>query len=329
MAADSAVVLAADVGGTHTRLALQRGAEQIAEHTTDSASSDTLESLVLAFLDSAGSPPLAGACLAVAGPVIDGAVHLTNLPWHVAQDSLRATLGTPHVLLVNDLEATAFGMLHLPAERFEVLQAGSRPPRAGPVVVAAAGTGFGLAVLGFDGTRHRPQATEAGHAGYAARTEREIALLRHLQRRHGRVSVERVVSGPGLASIYDFLRAESGKPEPKGLLGSGDRSAGIARAALAGEDPVCTQALALFCESYGAAAGDAALCHLALGGIWLGGGIAPQILPALRSGGFLEALLDKGRFRPLLETLQVGVCLDPDTALHGAGQLALREIASD
>jgi glucokinase len=318
-------VLAADVGGTHTRIALLRDGERLAEHDAASAGSGALADILSVFLAAAGHPPLAAACVAIAGPVIDGAVRVTNLPWEVDAAELREVLRTPRVRLLNDLEASAFGMLHLPAERFSVLQRGARPARAGPIVVAAAGTGFGLAVLAFDGREHHPCASEAGHAGYAARTQREIALLRHLQRRHGRVSIERVVSGPGLAAIHDFLRAEAGAPEPPELRAAPDRSQAIAEAAAARRDPICGEALAIFCESYGAAVGDAALAHLALGGVWIGGGIAPKILPSLQSGGFLAAFLDKGRFRPLLETLPVAVCLAPDTALAGAGRLALRD----
>lgn len=318
-------VLGADVGGTHTRIALVREGERIAEQTVPSRQHLGLAPILRAFLDTAGRPPLAAACLAIAGPVIEQAVRITNLPWEVDAAGLRDVLGTSQVRLVNDLEAAAFGMLHLPPERFAVIQHGTRPVGSGPVVVAAAGTGFGLAVLAWDGHEHRPLASEAGHAGYAARTPREIALLRHLQERHGRVSIERVVSGPGLAAIHDFLRAEARVPEPPELRAAPDRSQAIAAAAVARRDPVCEEALTIFCESYGAAVGDAALAHLALGGVWLGGGIAPKLLASLRAGGFLPAFLDKGRFRPLLESIPVAVCLAPDTALAGACRLAARD----
>lgn len=318
-------VLAADVGGTHTRLALERAGQRVAEHTTSSREHAGLAPILRAFMASAGNPPVAAACLAIAGPVIDAAVRITNLPWQVDAAALRDALRIPRVRLVNDLEAAAFGMLHLPSERFAPLQRGTRQPGSGVVLVAAAGTGFGLAALAWDGHQHHPYATEAGHAGYAARTPREIALLHHLQRRHGRVSIERVVSGPGLAAIHDFLRAEAGAPEPPELRAAADRSQAIAEAAAARRDPICEEALAIFCESYGAAVGDAALAHLATGGVWLGGGIAPKILTSLRAGGFLAAFLDKGRLRPLLESLPVAVCLAPDTALAGACRLAARD----
>lgn len=325
-------LLAADVGGTKTRVALfSTGPDTLlAETTALSAAHASLEEILSGFLEAQGAPALSAACVAVAGPVVDDAVNVTNLPWRVEKQALTEILGTPRVRLANDLEATAFGMLHLPPERLDVLQAGTREPGKGHVLVPAVGTGFGMAVLAWDGALHHPQATEAGHVGYAARNERELALLRHLQREHGRVSLERVVSGRGLAAVYDFLRGESGVAEPAELaasMASGDRSAEIARTALACGDAVCEQALELFVESFGAAVGDAALAHLTLGGVLIGGGIAPKILPALRGGRFREAFLDKGRFRPLLETLRVAVSLEPDTALKGAAGLASRDAA--
>jgi glucokinase len=232
---------------------------------------------------------------------------------------------------VNDLEATAFGMLHLAPERFEVLQRGTRARAGGSVVVAAAGTGFGLAVLAWDGRQHHPRATEAGHVSFAPRNEREIAVLRGLLRRHERVSLEQVVSGPGLAAVHAVLCETEGVAPAEAVerVAPGDRSAAIAEAGLAGSDPLCAAALAVFCESYAAAAGDAALAHLALGGVWLGGGIAPKLLPALRRPDFLDAFADKGRFRPLVESLPLAVCLEPDTALHGAARLALRDVGAE
>jgi len=330
VAENTGPVLAADVGGTKTRVALfsaDSGA-LLAETTAASASHDSLEALLADFLKAESSPSLQAVCVAAAGPVVDDAVNVTNLPWRVERRALVEVLATPRVRLANDLEATAFGMLHLPPDRLEVLQAGTREPAKGHVLVPAVGTGFGLAVLSWDGNAHHPLATESGHVGYAARTAREIALLRHLQREHGRVSLERVVSGPGLAAVYDFLRGESGDAEPPELaarMAAGDRSAEVTRAALSRQDPVCEQALELFVESFGAAVGDAVLAHLSLGGVMIGGGVAPKILPALRGARFLEAFLDKGRFRPLLESLRLAVCTEADTALQGAARLARRD----
>jgi len=329
VASEARHVLAADIGGTNTRLALLAGGERVAERRAASAESETLEAILADFLDSCGRPPLAAACLGVAGPVFDEPVALTNLPWTLERAALCAVLGTERLRFVNDLEATAFGMLHLSSDSFEVLQAGTRQRGVGPVLVPAAGTGFGLAVLDWDGQGHHPRATESGHPGFAPRSDREMALLRRLQNQYGRVSLERIVSGPGLVAIHDFLCDEAGGAPAAEIGAAADPSAEITRRALAGEDPRCEDALALFCECYGAAIGDAALAQLPLGGIWIGGGIAPKILPALRKGPFLAALLDKGRFRTLLGSLHVAVCLEPDTALHGACALALRDALAD
>jgi glucokinase len=329
----ASTVLAADVGGTNTRMALFRSAgatlECLETRVVPSRSDESLEQVLRAFLADLGGTPPDAACLAIAGPVIDEAVSVTNLPWKVEARALSRALSIERLRLMNDLEATALGMLHLPDDAFAILQTGSRPAGAGHVAVVAAGTGFGEAALVWDGERHQPMATEGGHSGFAPRDERGLALWQHLRRAHGRVSVERVVSGPGLAAIYALLRADSSTPEPPALasrIAESDPSAVVAEAGLAGEDPICAEALAFFVESYGAAAGDAALRHLALGGVILGGGIAPKILPALREPRFLAAFLDKGRFGALLATLRVSVCLAPNPALEGAAHLALRAI---
>ena len=322
-------VLAVDVGGTHTRLWLQEGDRETPAVRARLRSADhpSLEALLSDFLAAHGGAGLRSACIAVAGPVIDGAARVTNLPWRVEAAALAERLSIRHLHLMNDLEATAFGMLHLPSDSFEVLQAGTRQRVKGPVVVAAAGTGFGLAVLDWDGTRHHPRPTEAGHVSYAARNPREIEVLRGLQRRYGRVSLEHVVSGPGLAAVYDVLCDDASAASPD--LAAGDRSAAIANAALDDTNPLAAAALEVFCESYAAALGDAALSQLALGGVWIGGAIAGKILPALRRDRIREAFCDKGRFRPLLESLPLEVCLEPDTALRGATELALRNAEGD
>lgn len=325
-------ILAADVGGTHTRLALhETGAEAMAPLAIarlPSRDHASLDALLRAFLDAQEWPELSAACVAVAGPVIDGGVDVTNLPWHVDAQSLCELLGVDRLRLLNDVQAAAFGMLSVPAERFAVLQRGARARARGTVVVAAAGTGFGLAVLDWDGEFHHPRATEWGHVNFAPRSERDIEVWRHLRHSHARVSVEQVVSGPGIFAVYGALRAASGVAEPEALrarLARGDPSAVVTEAALAGEDPVCEAALEVFSEGYAAAAGDAALAQVALGGVWLGGGIAPKILPALERPAFAQAFRDKGRFEPLLASLSLEVCLEADTALLGAAQLALRD----
>jgi glucokinase len=325
------VVLAADVGGTNTRVGLFRcdGGSVGAEHTSEvpSRSGDTLEEILRACLRDAGDPGLASACVAIAGPVVDDAVEVTNLPWRVEASSLAKALALPRVHLLNDLQATALGMLELPDDAFAVLQAGTREPGAGHVAVVAAGTGFGEAALVWDGERHHPAATEAGHTSYAPRDEEDVARWRWLGERHGHVSLERVVSGPGLAETYAWLRAVSRVPEPALLrerIAAGDPAAAIAEAGLRSEDALCAAAVARFAGDYGAAAGDAALRHLALGGVILAGGIAPKLLPALQKPEFLAAFRAKGRFDSLLTSLRVSVCTAPNPALQGAARLAAR-----
>jgi glucokinase len=325
-----AIVLAADAGGTHTRMGLYRaagaGLEPLHLSEVASRSEASLEQLLRGFLAAGPARPDA-ACIAIAGPIVDGTVDVTNLPWRIDAASLARELSLPRVRLLNDLEAAALGMQALPPDAFAVLQPGSRAAGAGHVAVVAAGTGFGEAALVWDGEQHHPAATEAGHTSYAPRDEPDLARWRRLRDLHGHVSLERVVSGPGLADTYAWLREQSGEPEPGALrarIVAGDAPAAIAEAGLRGDDPVCAAALACFVRDYGAAAGDAALRHLALGGVILAGGIAPKILPALEQPGFLTAFRAKGRFEALLASLRVSVCIAPNPALEGAARLALR-----
>lgn len=321
------LLLAADVGGTNARLALHRpdrdGLPCVASETLPSAAHGSLAEVIDRFLEAQGRPPLAVAGLGIAGPVVEQAVEVTNLPWRVDGHALGEALGVP-VFLLNDLEAAAYGMLELRDDAFEVLQRGTLRPARGNVAVVAAGTGLGEAALFFDGTHHLPMATEAGHTGFSPRDARQDALLQWLRKRHGHVSVERVVSGPGLVSIHAFLSESSSPPRPRPGHRTALDAAAIAEAALDAADPVCVEALELFVSAYGAVAGDAALRHLALGGVILAGGIAPKILPALRRDTFLAAFLDKGRFAPLLSRLRVSVCREPQGALRGVARYAWR-----
>jgi len=329
--ASSPIALAADVGGTNTRVGLYRGGphgpEPLRVRELASRSGESLEALLRGFVAEAEPRP-ERACVAIAGPVVDDAVEVTNLPWRVEATALARALSLPRVRLLNDLEAAALGMPSLPDDAFAVLQAGSPPDAGGHVAVVAAGTGLGAAALVWDGERHHPAATESGHASHAPRDERDQARWQWLRERHGHVSVERVVSGPGLLDTYRFLRRESGGDEPAGLrerIAADDGPAAVAELGLSGADACCARALAWFVRDYGAAAGDVALAHLALGGVILAGGIAPKILPALEQPDFLAAFRAKGRFEALLSRVPVSVCLAPSPALLGAAGLALRE----
>ena len=257
----------------------------------------------------------------VAGPVVEQRCQTTNLPWWLDSQKLSAHLHCP-VRLLNDFEAIVLGIGLLQNEQLHVLQEGEgRQP--GPIAVLGAGTGLGeaVAVPGLNGGLPQVLASEGGHCDFAPRTESEISLLRFLQRRHGRVSVERAVSGPGLTAIFDFI-VESGQaiPHPSTLmhLNNRDPSAVIGECGLEGSDPACSKALELFVNLYGAEAGNLALKVLPTGGLYVAGGIAPKLLDALIDGRFLSALLDKGRMRTVLERMYIAIVLEPRVALQGA-----------
>jgi glucokinase len=322
-------LLAGDVGATNARLALYDDAgpprKPLAAARWASREFAGLEDAVRRFLG-ARPPPVAAAVFGVPGPVRGGRVDTTNLPWRVDPEALSRALGGVPVRLLNDLEAAAHGIDLLGPDDLGVLQPGAPEP-AGNRALISAGTGLGEAVLvAVDGVR-RPFATEAGHADFAARTDLEVELLRWLRRRHGRVGVERVVSGPGLEAIHRFL-LETGRgeeaPEVAERLARGDAPAAIAAAGEAGASPTCALALDVFVSAYGAEAGNLALRTLATGGVFVGGGIAHAIEATMRSGRFLEAFRDKGRFRRFLETVPLALVRDPDLGLRGAALVASR-----
>ncbi len=321
-------ILAGDVGGTKTNLALYREAggtlERIDFRTFRSREYPGLGRIVSEFL--AGRPPVRIACVGVAGPVVEGRSRVTNLPWVVEQGALAEAVGA-RTLLINDLQATAFAVPFLPAESLAPLRAGTPRPR-GTIGVIAAGTGLGQAFLVWGAGEYRPFPSEGGHVEFAPRDAREARLLGYLEARHGgRASVERAVSGPGLLAIYRFLRESEGweeRPEVEPLAAGRGAPKEIARAALEGRSETCRESLRLFCSLYGSAAGNLALQVMATGGIYLGGGIAPAILPALADGNFAEAFVAKGRFREFLSEIPVQVIRDDRAALLGCAQCALR-----
>lgn len=324
-------ILAGDLGGTKTLLALFRERQErfalIREKSFPSRAHENFEEILDAFLAEGPPEKIDAACFDVAGPVFEGRVRTTNLPWTLDERLLADKLGTPRVKLLNDLEATAYGMLSLPADDLVVLHPGRTPARKGHIAVIAAGTGLGEAYLFFDGAQHHPMASEGGHADFAPRNDLEIGLLRYLRDKHrDHVSYERVLSGPGLHSIYEFLRDTGFAPAPDWLeqqIATGDPGAAISEAALTRNEPLASKALDMFCELYGAEAGNMALRALTYGGVYVGGGIAPKILPRLREV-FPRGYLDKGRFRHVVEKIPVHVALEPRTALLGAAHYALR-----
>ncbi|MEW6445187.1 MAG: glucokinase [Pseudomonadota bacterium] len=321
--------LAGDIGGTKTVLALyeQQGGEmlRLREASVPSRDHARFEDIVDDFLG-IDRPVLRGASFGVAGPVADGVCRTTNLPWRLDENELSARIGCP-VKLLNDLEAAALGMLHISPEHRAALST-ARRGKDGMTAVIAAGTGLGEALLFWDGLRYHVQPTEGGHCDFAPNSAEEDALLVYLREKlGGHVSVERVLSGPGLYNIWLFLR----DTERAGVMAEGvrqaieqalDPSAEIARRALDDSDPACVRALALFCRIYGAEAGNLALKCLPSGGVLIGGGIAPKILEFMRRGDFMGGFLDKGRFRDLLARLPVEVVLEPRAPLIGAAWTA-------
>ncbi|HTY54800.1 MAG TPA: glucokinase [Candidatus Binataceae bacterium] len=321
------MILAGDIGGTHARLGLfdveSKRLSQVVESTFPSASHKTFEEIVAEFV-AQHKLPVTRACFGIAGPIRKGRAEPVNLPWVVDQRELATVLHLETVYLINDLEANAYGVNGLEPHDFLVLNQGA-PEALGNTAVIAAGTGLGEAGLYWDGSYHRPFATEGGHADFAPHNELEIDLLRYLQAAHGHVSWERVVSGPGLSSIYKFLRDTGHGEEPAWLaeaIRAHDASAVISQMAIEGRSPLCEQALDIFVSLYGAEAGNIALKFLAIGGVYIGGGIAPRIIEKLKGPAFMESFTSKGRLKPLLEVMPVRVILNDRAALLGAARCA-------
>jgi glucokinase len=319
------MILAGDVGGTKTSLALfRREAQGLLRRrmaTYRSSEHAGLDPILRDFLgDGAG---VERACIGAAGPVEDGRCRLTNLDWEVDEASLRRTLGVRDAYLINDLQAMASSLPFLQESDRAMIQTGA--DSQGNMAVLAAGTGLGEGFLVGHGAGYLPLASEGGHVDFAPRDEREMRLHAFLRAKHGRVSLERVLSGPGLQEIYRFLHEEEGMAEETGIaaeVAGTEPQRAIVRHGLAGGPGACAEALRIFCSLYGAEAGNLVLQYLATGGVYLGGGIAPAILPALRRGEFLAAFLDKGRMRNLLSRVPVMVILDPAAPLLGAASFA-------
>jgi glucokinase len=322
------VILAGDIGGTNTRLAFFEGDPAHVEprfiEIFPSHGHSGLGQIVREYLDH-HSLQVESACFGVAGPVRDERVQVSNLPWTVDARQLAGELGIRTVRLLNDLEANAYGIALLRPADLVVLNAGDRVPDGNQALIAA-GTGLGEGGLFADVSGHRPFPSEGGHSDFAPRTELEIELLRYLIARYGHVSYERVLSGPGLHNIYDFLKDSGRGKEPKSLaeeIAHGDPAAVISKHALEQTSELCLQALAIFVAVYGAEAGNLALKVMASGGVYVGGGIAPHIIDKLRQPEFREAFLAKGRLRAVLASFPVAVIMNDKTALLGTGRVAL------
>jgi glucokinase len=317
------MLLAGDIGGTKTNLAVfspEAGLRApLAEATFPSGAYESLEALVSEFL-SRNDLEISRASFGVAGPVVAGRAKITNLPWEMSEAHLGEVLGFS-VWLLNDLEAIAYAVPFLGPDDVETLNEGQSAQR-GAIAVIAPGTGLGEAYLTWDGSRYRPHASEGGHADFAPNDALETDLLCYLRDRLGHVSYERVCSGQGIANIYTFLR-DSGHEEPHWLaerLASADDPTPIIVDVALGQKPcpICATALTTFASILGAEAGNMALRVLATGGVYLGGGIPPRVLPALRQDGFMKAFRHKGRFSSLMARVPVHVILNPKAALLGA-----------
>ena len=321
------MILAGDIGGTKAQLALfPPGADARSPSAQDrlpTQGSPSLEAIVRQFLAQTGAKPTT-MTFGIAGPVADNKCMTTNLPWQVDGAAMGAEFGA-RVTLLNDLESTAWGLSTLRGDDVAVLQEGDT--LAGNRCLIAAGTGLGEAIIGWDGKRWRPMASEGGHCDFAARDKLEDELLHWLRARYGRVSYERVLSGPGLADLYRFFRETRRGDEPPEIAMKFDHAdqpaAIVTESALDGSCERARLTLERFVEIYGAECGNLALKALSLGGAYVGGGIAPKILGAIQRGGFLRAFFDKGRLSPLLARMPLAVVLDPKTAVWGAAAHAL------
>jgi glucokinase len=321
------MILAGDIGGTNARLAffdvIDGHFRLVSASVFPSREYAGLDQIVSKFVDTAKVHPHA-ACFGVAGPVRNGRVEASNLPWIIESQRLADELKLEKAVLINDLEANAWGIAALDPKDVVALNRVKGNP-VGNQAVISAGTGLGEAGMYWDGSKHHIFATEGGHADFAPRNELEIDLFRYLSGRYGHVSCERVVSGPGLVNVFHFLRDSGRGTEPQWLtdeMAHADPAATISRAALEGRCGLCEQALDLFVSVFAAEAGNLALKVMATGGVYLGGGIAPKMLAKLSGPLFMQAFAGKGRMQPLLEAMPVKVITNDQTALMGAARCA-------
>jgi glucokinase len=321
------MILAGDIGGTKTNLAyfsvqdgqLQRGPMS----SYASREYVSLSDIVRKFLaDNSLNIQIGG--FGIAGPVINNRCEATNLPWVVDARAIGAVLGVSKVVLLNDLEATAYGTLRLTPSDTLIVNSGSVQPN-GAIAVIAAGTGLGEGGLVWNGSRYQALPSEGGHTDFAPRNEMEMRLLHFLLTKYKRVSYERVVSGMGIANIYQFFRTQVKYAEPEwlALAMTTDAAAAISTSALSGKDEACVKTMEMFVSLYAAEAGNLALKLLSTAGIYIGGGIAPKILPLLQQSTFMDSFANKGRLSPLLKNMPVSVVLNDKTALFGAAHYAL------
>lgn len=327
------MILAGDIGGTKTHLALFRkkngGLALVRGKILPSREYVGLEAVIRKFLPKKMTA-LHGACFGVPGPVREGRCETTNLPWTIEADAIAKTFGIPTVYLLNDLEAAAYGSLILTEKDFHTLNAGRPQPRGNRAVIAA-GTGLGEAVLFWDGDGYRASASEGGHTDFGPLNPIQIELLEYLSKRFPHVSYERIVSGPGLLNIHQFMKETGRAEEPDRLrkrMAVEDPAVVISEAAQTGRSMICVETVALFVSIYGAEAGNLALKALATGGVFLAGGIAPRMIPKLSDGAFMKAFVDKGRYASLLRSIPVRIILNETVGLLGAARYGLDHLTT-
>lgn len=321
------MLLAGDTGGTKTNLALftpGSGLNPERETTFQSADHASLEAIAAEFLAEV-DVPVSKAVFGVAGPVVGGQSTTTNIPWVISEATLQQALGLMEVKLLNDLEATAHGVLHLGDDDLFVLN--DAPPQSGTKAILAPGTGLGEAILFYREGHYHVIPSEGGHVDFGPTNLLEMRMLRHLMGKFGHVSYERIASGSGLPNIYAFLKKQGFAPElpemKKALRKAADPTPIIVQTAMAGECELSIATLNTFVSILGAEAGNLALKVMATGGIYLGGGIPPKILTKLTDGTFMAAFVNKGRFAEMLAKIPVYVILNDRTALLGAAAYGL------
>jgi len=327
------MILAGEIGATRTRLAAfdKEGSrlKVVVEKTYLSQEHGSLSEIIAAFIQAEGIA-VHSACLGVAGPVRRGRSKISNLPWVIDSRDLAKQLKLDSVGMINDLEAYAYGIDGLDSKDFVTLNAGSEDAEGNRAVISAR-TGLGVAGLYWDGYRHHPFACEGGHSDFAPRSALEMELLAYLQKKYGRISYERLLSGPGIKNIYDFLRDAHKADEPQWLkdqIGAApDPPAVISQLALEGKAAICEQTLSIFVSIYGAETGNCALNFLSTGGIFIGGSVAAKIVPKMKDPIFMESFLDKGRMESLLKEIPVTIVLNDDSGIIGAARYTLIEKA--
>jgi glucokinase len=323
------MILAGEIGATRTRLAAfdteGNNLQLVVEKTYMSQEQGGLAEIITGFIKTEGIP-VHSACFGVAGPVTAGRSKISNLPWTIDRRELASQLKLDSVGLINDLEAYAYGIDALNSKDFITLSKGVEDAEGNRAVISAR-TGLGVAGMYWDGFRHHPFACEGGHADFAPRNKLDMELLTYLQGKHGRVSCERILSGPGIKNIYDFLRDTKKVDEPPDLREqmsqAPDPPALISKLAAEGKSPICDQTMSLFVTIYGAETGNCALYFMSTGGIFIGGSIAAKNVNKMKDPAFMKSFLDKGRMTPLLQQMPVKIVLNDDSGIIGAARYTL------